>query len=81
MNEKAKAWIDYYVDYLHTLVGPLDKDGCITNITVDKAMYAAAINELVNVRERMDGETPINYPVAKHAYIHDDDLQKLRNFK
>lgn len=81
MNEQAKAWIDYYVDYLQGLVGALDKDGCIINVTVDKAMHAATINELVNLRERMDGETPVGYPVAKHAYIHDEDLQKLRNLK
>lgn len=78
MNESAKAWIDYRVDHLHSLIGPLDDKGCVQNLDVDKAMHASTINALVNLREELDGITPIGYPKARHAYIHDVDMQHLR---
>lgn len=78
MNEQAKAWIDYRVSDLLELVGPLDSSGCIQNPDFDKAMYASAINVLVNLREMIDGPSPIDYPKASHAYIHDEDMQRLR---
>lgn len=78
MNDVAKAWIDSRVDYLRGLIGPLDAQGCVPNPDVDKAMQAAAVNELVNLRERLDRAAPVGYPRATHAYLHDEDLQRLR---
>lgn len=78
MNEQAKAWIDYRVDSLRYLVEPLDDKRCVQNPDFDKAMYASAINALVNLREMLDGPSPVGYPKATHAYIHDADMQRLR---
>lgn len=78
MNEQAKAWIDYRVDDLRGLVGPLDSNGCVQNPDFDKAIYASAINNLVNLREMIDGSSPVGYPKAEHAYLHDADVQRLR---
>lgn len=78
MNEQAKAWIDYRVDDLRGLVGPLDSKGCLQNPDFDKAMHASAINALVNLREIIDGPSPVGYPKADHAYLHDADMQRLR---
>lgn len=79
MNEQAKAWIDYRVDGLQGLVGPLDSSGCVQNPDFDKAMYAAQINALVNLRAMIDSEAPIGYPQATHAYLHDADMQRFRS--
>lgn len=78
MNEQAKSWIDYHVDALRSLVGPLDREGCVQNRDFDKAMCVSAINELVNLREMVDGNSPVDYPKACHAYLHDSDVQRLR---
>lgn len=78
MNEQAKAWIDYCVDELRMYVEPLDKDECVQKPDFDKALYAATINALVNLREKIDGPAPVGYPKAKHAYMHDADMQRLR---
>jgi hypothetical protein len=79
MNEQAKAWIDYRVDDLRSQVGQLDATGCVINPTVDQAMNVAAINNLTNLRELMDGPAPVGYPPATHVYLHDADLQLLRH--
>lgn len=79
MSEQAKAWIDYRVDDLRRYVEPLDGKGCVQNPDFDKAMHASAINELVNLRENLDNpNTPVGYPKAEHAYLHDEDMQRLR---
>lgn len=77
-NNQAKAWIDYRVDSLRYLVEPLDDKGCVQNPDFDKAMYASAINALVNLREELDGPAPVGYQKPKHTYIHDSDMQRLR---
>lgn len=79
MNEQAKAWIDYRVDDLRSQVGLLDGDECVQNPDFDKAMYVSAINALVNLRKELDGQSPVGYPPAQHAYIHDADMQRLRH--
>lgn len=81
MNEQAKAWIDYRVADLMEEIGPLDEKGCVQNPDFDKAMYAAQINELVDLRERIDGPAPVGYPQATHAYLHDADMERLRGVK
>jgi hypothetical protein len=79
---KATAWIDYEVSNLHSLIGPLDTEGCVQNVDVDKAMQAYLINGLTDLRARIEAninaQTPVGFPTAKHAYIHDKDLQRLR---
>jgi hypothetical protein len=81
MNEQAKAWIDYRVSDLLEEIGPLDDKGCVPNPTFDQAMNAGTINALVNLREIIDGPAPVGYPQAKHAYLHDADMERLRGVK
>lgn len=78
MNEKAKSWIDYRVDAMRYLVGELDDKGCVKNPDFDMAMAASAINALVNLRAQLDGVSPRGYPEAKHAYLNDNDMERLR---
>lgn len=81
MNEQAKAWIDYRVNDLLSQIGKLDEKGCIQNPDFDKAMYSSAINNLVNLRQMIDGPAPMGYPEAIHVYLHDKDMQRLRGVK
>jgi hypothetical protein len=81
MNEQAKAWIDYRVDDLRRTLGPLDERGCVRNPDFDAALQAAEVNALVNLRSLIDGFAPVGYPEAKHAYLHTEDMQRLRSAK
>lgn len=76
----VKSWIDYRVHDLREKCGPVDERGCVINPDIDKAICAATINTLVDLRLRLDGQTvPVEgYPEAKHVWIHDADLQRLR---
>lgn len=79
MNEAAKAWIDYRCDDLRRQVGALDEKGCVLNLDVDKAMAINAHNWLLAIRESVDGEAPVGYTPPTQIYIHDADMEKLRN--